>query len=156
MPESPWRDSLREDLLFVRRRLTVGVEALDASDLDWRPVPSVMTAREQLAHVALAEAMWRGRCQGAPPPEPVAADETALGRLAAERQTTLDWLDTLTEADLVRRFGVPEGPEVSVAWVLNHLVRHDAHHAGQLILIGRLRHPDAVIPSRYDRILATL
>lgn len=157
MSLSPWVASLRDDLLFARQRLLVGVESLSADDLDWRPVPTVMTAREQLAHVAFAEALWRGRCQGESEPPPAApADETVLEQLDEQRRLTLAWLAGLTEVDLVRAFVVPEGHTVSLAWVLNHLVRHDAHHAGQLILLGRLRHPDATIASRYDRILAAL
>ena len=162
MMRSAWLASLHDDLAFVRERFLVGLRALDPGDLDHRYVPRQMSAREQVLHVVKAERHWRSRCTGETPlgdwpTESGAWDHARLEQtLAAERALTTAWFGGLAEADLVRPVDDGRGHTLSVAWVLNHLVRHDAHHAGQLILIFRLRHPDDAIPSGYANIVDTL
>lgn len=162
MNGSAWLAAIRDDLVFVRQRLLVGVTALEHEDLDFQPVPTVMSPRAQALHVAWAEHQWRSRARGtepawAEPAErvPATVDEL-VAALTAERALTMVWLATLSEHDLASPVLDRDGRVLSVVWVLNHLVRHDAHHAGQLILLWRLRHPDAAIPSGYGRVLDQL
>ena len=162
MASSPWLDSLRDALSFARRRLLVGIEALDAADLDVTPVDSLMSPRRQILHVVWAEAHWRGTAAGgerpgATPDEAPELDAAGLiGRLAAQRALTMAWFETLTDADLTRPVRDAVGNELSVVWVLQHLARHDAHHAGQILLLWRLRHPAESIGSGYRQVLDTL
>lgn len=159
MAESAWLASLQADLEFVRERFLVGLGALDEADLAHRFVPRMMSAREQVLHVVKAERFWRSRCTGESviagwPPESEHWDLPRLQQtLAAERALTMAWCGDLAESDLVRPVTDGRGRDLSVVWVINHLVRHDAHHAGQLILIFRLRHPDADMPSSYAKIV---
>jgi len=162
MTESAWLASLRDDLVFVRERFLVGLGALGADDLGHRFVPRMMSAREQVLHVVKAERFWRSRCTGEAglPDWPTESEGWGMDQLwatlAAERALTMAWVEGLTEADLVRPITDGRGRDLTVVWVINHLVRHDAHHAGQLILIFRLRHPDADMPSSYAKIVDKL
>lgn len=158
MVEQAWLASVAEDLRFVRRRLLVGVTALAPEDLDWQPVPTLMSARQQLVHVARAERHWRACCtgEGGEVEDPGGGVPELLDLLADQRRRTMAWFAGLTAVDLVRNIDDGRGHRLTVAWVLNHLVRHDAHHAGQIILLWRLRHPDEAIGSRYDKVLEAL
>ncbi|MCC7492443.1 MAG: DinB family protein [Fimbriimonadaceae bacterium] len=161
MDHSPWLASLRDTLDFCRERLLVGARALSEADLARQPVPSIMSPREQLLHVAWAEANWRGRCVGKPGtprwPAPTAAHTlpALLDLLAAERAVTLVWFETLTDAELLRPVQDAAGRELSVVWVLHHLARHDAHHAGQILALWRLGHDGEPIRSGYSAIVDT-
>ncbi len=159
MASSAWLASLRDDLVFVRERFLVGFHALAHEDLGHRFVPRLMSAREQALHVVKAERFWRSRCTGEDPLGDWPAEseswgrDALLARLAAERALTMDWVAGLTESDLVQPVTDGRGRDLSVVGVINHLVRHDAHHAGQLIMIFRLRHPDDDMPSSYAKIV---
>lgn len=160
MSEQPFRDSVVANLAFCRQRLLTGVTALAPDDHDFQPVPTLMSARQQLRHVAWGERFWRACATGAPPPAPLAGEaepwDAVLAELAAQRQATLAWAGQLADLDLLRAVSDPQGRPLSVIWVLHHLARHDAHHAGQLIALWRERHPDGVIPSGYARVLDAL
>lgn len=159
---SAWLDSLRDDLVFVRQRLLIAVSALAPEDLDVTLVPTLMTPRQQILHVARAEHHWRARARAAEPNWEEPGDGGGLTRdglvalLGVERGMTLAWLDGLSDDDLARPVHDPAGRELSVVWVLEHLARHDAHHAGQILLLWRWRHPTEPIPSRYDQVLDAL
>lgn len=153
------RDVLRDNLRFCRRRLLVAVEALGPEDLSHQPVPTLMSPRRQLVHVAEAEHGWRSRCTGEPPPEAGPAEALSIGPLcellAEQREITEAWLETLTDDDLATPVTDADGRELTVAWVLCHLARHDAHHAGQILGLWRIRHPEARVLSGYAHIIAT-
>lgn len=160
MDEAPLLAVLRDNLRFCRRRLLLVLAAHESDDLGHRPAATMMSPREQIVHVALAEHAWRSRCTGEPAPEP-GPDEplgvAALGDLlAAERRITDAWLDSLTDADLARPIDDGEGRRLSVAWVICHLARHDAHHAGHLAGLWRIRHPDRPLASGYRNVLETI
>jgi uncharacterized damage-inducible protein DinB len=108
-----------------------------------------------LAHIADVEAKWM-RTLGLPYPErektnfdvhlidpdndvwPAKADDYAaiLAWQDQVRARTLAFLITL-EADQVTEFR-EDRPDCTAAWVVNHLIGHEAYHAGQAVLLAHL------------------
>lgn len=127
----------------------------------WRPPMSLDSIGQVLYHVALIEADWllgdilerpeeewpswiaeefptdardaSGRLSPVPD-EPVAR---ALDRLTRVRRLQLAELEPMTDADLHRPRRRPEY-DVTPAWVLHHLLQHEAEHRAHLALVRDL------------------
>ncbi len=113
------------------------------------------SAGSVLAHIADVEAKWM-RSLGLPYPEseqtffdahlidpdndvwPASARDYAaiLAWQDQVRTRTLAFLLTL-EADQVTLFR-EDRPDCTAAWVVNHLIGHEAYHAGQAVLLAHL------------------
>jgi uncharacterized damage-inducible protein DinB len=140
--EDARRDTLRE------------LETVTEAELDWSPAPSENSIGTILYHIALVEADWLLADilgpEAAPPwpqellPLPDRKDDgqltevlgVALGehlaRLAAVRTLVLEHIQPMPVEDF-HRLRARERWDVSPAWVLHHLLQHEAEHRSQLV-----------------------
>jgi uncharacterized damage-inducible protein DinB len=139
----------------TRRRLFRDLEGFDPADLDRLPPSSPNSIGTLLYHIAAIELDWlyADLLGGEFPPEtaewfPVDVREQGgrltpvvqpwerhLARLEWVRGRLLEELQRLTEADLDRTYF--EGAAGNGgAWILHHLMQHEAEHRGQ---IGEIR-----------------
>ena len=160
--DQPFRNAVLDNLTFCRTRLLAGVTELTTADLDFQPVPTIMSPREQIVHVVWAEQHWRAACTNEERPggqwgnQPEWSLDQLVAALAEQRERTLAYCATLADADLLRPVQDTRGNTLSVLWVLHHLARHDAHHAGQIIALWRQCHEHETMPSGYPRILEAM
>ena len=140
----PWWDTQ------VRPGLVRAIEAVPATDFDFKPRPELMTARELVVHIAEAERSWV-HCvlEGAPEETWVEElEDPARGyRLTVEapdhasllallerwHRPTLAWL-ARPESDLAIEVA-PEnkgGRRYTAHWVLDRVHEHEIHHRAQL------------------------
>ena len=141
----------------TRRRTLKTLDGLDPAALDWMPSGGHNTIGALLYHIAVIEADWlyvevletafpseiealfpyavRDDAQLLSAVRGVPLDEH-LARLAAVRRALLTAFQNmrLEEFQRVRHF--PDQYDVTPAWVLHHLMQHEAEHRGQ---IGELR-----------------
>ena len=139
-----------------RRDTLEGVAGLTDEAMDWRPEGEPNTVGTLLYHTALVEADWLvvdmfGREGPAWPAEllpftdrdlegrltPV--DGTPLGehleRMAAVRAMLLEAMRSMTSEEF-HRVRARERFDISAAWIIHHLLQHEAEHRSQ---IARLR-----------------
>lgn len=67
--------------------------------------------------------------------------EDCFSELAKIRNQTRDLLFTFQDDDLERTFNLDrngESVEYSLRWILHHLIDHEAHHKGQIMMLKRL------------------
>lgn len=139
----------------TRERLWRDLEGFDPADLDRTPAGSPNTIGTLLYHLAAIELDWLyadlleqdfpdGTGDWFPVDvrehdgllTPVAEPwDRHRDRLAWVRGRLLDALVGLDDAELDRRRG-EEGDTVDGAWILHHLMQHEAEHRGQ---IGEIR-----------------
>lgn len=151
----------------VRADLKKLIDKLDAARLDEEPVDGFFSPAGLLAHIAETEAWWiqvviqdtgdpaqpqrlrRGWCEPFNEEEggePVLGKHPLaeyLGLLDRMRAQTFEFLETQGAADLSRVFHYHARDETEFSfdleWILQHLVEHEAHHRGQLVLLKRLQ-----------------
>ena len=142
-----------------RPYLLDAVRLLPHTQFDFKPAPSMLTARQIILHIAEAELWWvRSILDGEPAlPDDVAAHEDpALGWVTVYDATDHNaLLFRLEEAHrhTQRWFGLPaselaktrkrtrrDGTErvETVHWILDHVQEHEIHHRAQLNLYLRL------------------
>ena len=139
----------------TRGRLFRDLEDLDPADLDRIPAGSPNTIGTLLYHVAAIELDWlyadlleREFPDGTENWFPVDVREEGgrltpvvnswpdhVARLAWVRERLLDELRVISDADLDRTCN-PGPQESGGAWILHHLMQHEAEHRGQ---IGEIR-----------------
>jgi uncharacterized damage-inducible protein DinB len=128
-------------------------------DVDWAPAPGVSSAGDLLYHLAAIELDWLAcEVRGDVFPDGWEAwfpldVRDAQGRLSELRGESLErhlarlaWvraelLATFQPMSLetFRELRVLPAYTVTPEWVLHHLALHEAHHAGQVALLGHLR-----------------
>lgn len=135
------------------------IAAFPAADLDFKPRPESLTAREMLVHIAEAEYAWIAHIiDGAPYEEwVVPADDPAQGwKLAVEapdhaalvallerwHQPTQAWLDRPVAelSRLITYRSQVDGVErqYTLQWILDNAQQHEIHHRAQLNLYLRM------------------
>jgi uncharacterized damage-inducible protein DinB len=146
----PWWDTQ------VRPGMVRMIEALPERDLDFKPRPELMTARELIVHIAEAERSWV-HCvlEGATEEDwVVPADDPAHGyRLVVDapdgasllalleqwHRPTQAWLNrhdsALTHEVVSEAKG---GRRYTVHWILDRVHEHEIHHRAQLGVYLRL------------------
>jgi hypothetical protein len=146
------------------RQLAQDTRGAMPDELAWQSVPGTNTIGMLLAHIAIVEASWMGRGlhgvsdlaegvlpigreqSGVPLPEgagpPAFLDGMDLtyfdDLLARARAYTKQELAPLADADLDRRFRRTAGGverEMSLGWVLYHILEHQAGHYYQIKLL---------------------
>ena len=60
-----------------------------------------------------------------------------LGRLSEVRKEVFGWLKTINDDDLDRLIHLGD-TDVSIEWILFHLIEHEAIHIGQISILSRM------------------
>lgn len=136
----------------TRQRTRAHLDGLADADLDWAPAPGCNSIATVLYHLAVIEADWLYTeiLETAYPPEAAAlfprdvrdADDlltAAKGetlaqltaRLDAVRGRFLDALRGMSAAEFRRVRSLPDY-DVTPAYVLHHLMQHEAEHRGEM------------------------
>jgi uncharacterized damage-inducible protein DinB len=129
--------------------------------LTWRPPVPLDSIGQLLYHVALIEADWlladilalpedrwpewltdefpidARDAEGRLSPVPDEPLERALARLERVRRLLLEELRPMSDADLHRPRQLPDH-HVTPAWVLHHLLQHEAEHRAHMALVRDL------------------
>jgi uncharacterized damage-inducible protein DinB len=123
--------------------------------MQYRVRPNGHSAGSVLAHIAYVEARWMSRL-GCPFTSDEGerlgchltnVDEAFWADAGGDYQAILDWQDEVRlrtlacliglDADQVTEFRDGQ-PDYTAAWVVNHLIGHEAYHAGQAVLLASL------------------
>jgi len=141
-----------------RPYLLAAVNCYPAEQLDYKPRPELLTARQLILHIAEAEQAWINSVVDGGPEEEwlVEANDPAQGwttliptpdhaallaLLERWHEPTQRWFDRPTsELGRVIHRRLPDGREFSytVHWILDHVQEHEIHHRAQLNLYLRL------------------
>lgn len=143
---------------YHRPGLLAALDALPTEHFDYKPRPEMMTARQQLLHIAEAELRWVSHIVDGEPPvdytleaaNPAdgwvtaydAPDHNAL-RFALEEahRHTQRWFGfPSAELDRVVVYLRPDGAErrFTLHWILDHVQEHELNHRAQLFIYLRL------------------
>lgn len=150
----------------ARQRTKERLDGLAHADLDWTPAPGCNSIATILYHLAVIEADWLYTeiLETAYPPEAAAlfprdvrdADDLLtvargesfpqlMARLDAVRALFLDALRGMSAAEFRRVRSLP-AYDVTPAYVLHHLMQHEAEHRGEMgmlrVLAARRHSPD--------------
>ncbi|HVT11864.1 MAG TPA: DinB family protein [Fimbriimonadaceae bacterium] len=139
---------LRAHFDAVQRDLDQAVGQVDEADLGWAPAPGMPTIRGLLLEIANKETEtigWinAGRWPDEAPdnfhPETATLDEIKA-KMAANRQATFDWIDSMSDEELHRPVSNPnrwnEGfhlEQCPLSEVLHFIASHEWYHTGQLV-----------------------
>lgn len=131
------------------------LDALDEDDVWWRPNDASNSIGNLMLHLDGSTRAWVLRVAGG---RQVVRDRDAefsdrgpiakaalLARLRATLAEVDEVLSALTEQTLLERRDSPQG-EVTVLWAVLHAVEHFAMHAGQIIVLTKLRTGAALRP----------
>lgn len=140
---------LKARFTSVRRDLDEALNGFTDSDLPWRPGAGMRTVAGQILEIAdkdretviwMKTGVW-------PDDEPPSFDleaitlDQARAALAAIRQTTLDYIDSMTQAELEMPVQCPEAwwealrlTECPRSEVLRNIAAHEWYHTGQLYI----------------------
>ncbi len=141
-----------------RPYLLAALNAFPESQLDFKPAPEVLTARQAFLHIADVERGWIHSIVDGNPDEDwvVPAEDpadgwrtlieppdraTLFGLLERWHEPTRRWLERPpAEFARVVRHRFPDGIERSYTlhWILDHVQEHEIHHRAQLNLYLRL------------------
>ncbi|MCI4061974.1 DinB family protein [Micromonospora sp. R77] len=145
------RAVLESFLDFHRGIVLRKVRGLAHADASRRLVPSLTTLAGLLKHLTLVEGNWFPRLFTPGPGEVhVTAEEGSTGGFTLDEGETVDGLATAYEAACVRsrevaaRFDLdhvvphPLLGEVSLRWVLVHMIEETARHAGHADILREL------------------
>jgi len=143
-----------------RPYLLAAVDAFPVAQLDYKPRPDMLTARQVILHIAEAESGWIDLVEGGrdvrwrdwvvPADDPAqgfrslveAPDHTALhALLAPAHERVSGWLDHPAGElgrVLERRFADGSERSYTLHWILDHVQEHEIHHRAQLNLYLRL------------------
>ena len=148
------RTMLTAMLDWYREGVLHKVEGMRQADATTSPLRSGTTAAGLVKHLALVEDSWFvERFAGRPAPEPWASapwdddrdweftsakDEPLEHAVALYRQACERSREVVAAAALDDTFTSPRGREVSLRWVLLHLVEETARHLGHLDVLREL------------------
>ncbi|MHA2380159.1 MAG: DinB family protein [Candidatus Thorarchaeota archaeon] len=139
----------------ARERLLNRIESLSDVDIDYSPHGrSIETIGTLLFHIAAVEWSWIFEDIGGKEMDyekwkqafPLREDidqltgqrvEFYFDRLNEVRQEVLEWLKGIDDEELDRLIDLGHA-EVSIEWVLFHLIEHEAMHIGQISVLSRM------------------
>lgn len=138
---------MKPSLLFshwkeVRAGLESTIEAFDDSELVYAPFQGSWPAGAIMLHIADAEDGWFRHVVTRELdvwPDHFTLDNyptkaQILSVLREVHARTEAYLDQLSEEDLQRRVPTPWGSELSLLWIIWHVLEHEIHHRGELSL----------------------
>jgi uncharacterized damage-inducible protein DinB len=128
---------------IVRDGLVETIDKFHEDELDFEPYAGARTVRRIILHIAQEEhgELGYGILQNQMGFPPEYSDKsyrdkaTVLALLASVHRETIDYLNTLSEADLSRKIDTPWGASYPLVTLLGHLIEHEIHHRGELSLI---------------------
>ena len=134
---------LREMLYFQRLEILRSVAGLTAADVHWKPHPEANSLIGIVSHLAWVERFWFQQIVAGGQPadrgpafdvDPAATPEAVTARyLAALARSNEIWEAT----ELDQTFDSDEG-EVSLRWIVNHMIEETARHAGHADITRQL------------------
>lgn len=161
-PQIGWFYAMLED---QHKRLKEAVANLTPAELAWQINPRANSIGILLIHIAEAELWWIKECIFGDKLTPeqrteyrcdifgsanasqveksiTGGIEFFFEKLDKARAIVKDYLTRLTDADLETTRPV-ENPsatsfDINVRWILYHLVEHESHHRGQILMLKKL------------------
>ncbi len=151
----PVVQSLMRFFRDVHRTFWRTVECFYAAEMDWKPSSETDSIGAITDHVIAAERNWLEQVllQQAPPtgtpplqaarsrperPRSGVAAEAYLRDLAEQYQRIMSFMAGLKDEQLQEVRRSRSGREVTVEWVIQHLIEHVAYHTGQIVYITML------------------
>ena len=137
---------MKTDELFkhwneVRKGLIEALDKLTNAQLDFVPRQGLWSLRETMVHIAGTEQGWL-RYYSANrwhENEPKAGDyptiESLKALLAQEHAITEAQFTADPEAAMERVCPLPWGAQVTMGWVVWHVIEHEIHHRGEIYLM---------------------
>ncbi|MGB3715483.1 MAG: DinB family protein [Candidatus Promineifilaceae bacterium] len=127
----------------IRTKLVETIDCFEEQDLSFHPRSGLWTVRELMIHIAHEEMGEVGfgiiqELQEWPPdydPSDYETIDSIKRLLSAVHAHTLDYLETLTDADLGRTVTAPWDEEYLLGDMVGHVIEHEVHHRGELSLI---------------------
>ena len=126
----------------VRRDLNLTIEKFSEAELSYAPFPGSWPAGQIMLHIADCEDNWlHGVVRGEFTPwifyefSAYPTRTAILEMLEKAHARTAAFLESLDERDLARKYLIPDGPEISLYWIIWHVLEHEIHHRGELSLI---------------------
>ncbi len=130
---------------WTRRRLIKIIEALPEEALDFKPnfkMPKgerIATIRSMLSHIIGAETGWIWQTfikKPAPSHDLKGLSKTEIiEKLQSIRKMILEWLNKNIDRDFEKLGPRAKRPP---SWVLHHVIEHEAHHIGQIVMIAAM------------------
>ena len=127
---------------YVRQGLYEALDLLTDEQLAFVPGEGLWSLGTVACHIANAEDGWfryiaAGELEDWPPMEPeqypsVAAIKSLLEETHAY---TMAFLEGLYVADLERKVTTFWGAELSIRWIIWHVLEHEIHHRGEIYLM---------------------
>ena len=135
----------------IRTKLVETIDCFKEQDLPFYPRSGLWTVQELMIHIAHEEMGEVGfgiiqELEEWPPEYDLGVYETIdsiKGLLSDVHAHTLDYLGTLTDADLGRTVKAPWNEEYLLGDMIGHVIEHEVHHRGELSLILGLLGRDA-------------
>lgn len=135
----------------IRTKLVETVDCFEEQDLSFSPQKELWTVRELMIHIAHEEMGEVGygmmqELQEWPPdfnPGDYETIDSIKELLSEVHAHTLDYLGTLTDADLGRTVTAPWNEDYLLGDMVGHVIEHEVHHRGELSLILGLLGRDA-------------
>jgi uncharacterized damage-inducible protein DinB len=148
----------------IRKVTLKGVSGLTKEQLFKEPVPGESCIGAYLMHLGEADLGWLRTATGEkqpedlkkrvfygawfdvpadrynPPKEPIEPEEYA-NAINEVRKRLIDYLGGLTDEDLGKTVTVKRKSgetEVSIKWIIYHLIEHEAHTRGQMFMLMRM------------------
>ena len=144
----PFLEDYLDNLQELHNDLRSAVAGLTPAALDWTPGPGCNSLSQIITHIAGAERFWIGDVVAG---EPFDRDrdaefqvrgiemESLLKKLTDSLDYTRRVLEKLSPDDLgSMRLSSRKRSEVTVAWALDHALKHTAQHLGHIQLTRQL------------------
>jgi uncharacterized damage-inducible protein DinB len=125
----------------VRAGLLATIAEFSEEELDYTPFEDSWSAGQIMLHIADTEENWlHGVVRGdfepwiSYPLSEYPAKDAIYKLLDSIRERTIAFLDELTTDDLETTYKI-NGEEVTLRWIIWHVLEHEIHHRGELSLI---------------------
>ena len=127
----------------VRQGLLQALDVLSDEQLGFVPREGLRSLGTVARHIASAEEGWFRYVVTHElddwPPDFTAGDyptvESIKALLAEVHARTEAYLETVDAADVDQAIVLPWGPEVTLRWVIWHVLEHEIHHRGEIFLM---------------------